>query len=263
MVQRLWGYTPRMRVSETDPRPMLAATISPLVSARECDGTREALEWASACGFRGVQLSATDPETRPRELSQSARRDLLATLQRLELVCSGIDLFLPVTHLSDPAHISRAFDAIAAAIELCALLGRVPLTLPIASPDETPLRAEIAAAASHAGVAILVGSPAGVSPPFAISVDCAAVLAAADDPSMLVARLGRALGGVRVVDLLRSGLRGPIGEPRESRLDILGLQASLDAAAFTGLPVADARQWGSPRAGLEATLARWSGSVRL
>lgn len=256
-----------MRVSETDPRPLLAATISPLVSAREFGGTREALEWASAVGFRGIQFSASDPETRPRGLSQSARRDLQATLQRLELMCSGIDLFLPVAHLSDPAHMSRAFDAILSAIELCAVLGRVPLTLPIASPDETPLRAEIAAVASHAGVSILVGSPpagqaSGVSPPFAVSVDCASVLAAAGDPAMLLARLGRDLGGVRLVDLLRSGLRGPIGEPRESRLDIIGVQAALDAAAFTGLLVADARQWASPRAGLEATLERWSGSVR-
>ena len=73
----------------------------------------------------------------------------------------------------------------------------------------------------------------------------------------MVATLGNRLGGVRVVDLLRSGMRGPIHEPRESRLDAMALRAVLDVASFRGIPVMDARQWPDPRAGLARSIERW------
>jgi len=40
-------------------------------------------------GFRAVQFSALTPDLRPRELDQSARRDVLATLRRNELQLGG------------------------------------------------------------------------------------------------------------------------------------------------------------------------------
>jgi len=254
-----------------DERPALAATIAPLVAARECADTREALAWASAAGYRGVQLSATEPELRPRELSQSARRDLAATMTRLELVCSGIDFFLPPSHLVDPAHVSRALEAIEAALELAAFLGRAPVTIPLGPGEECEIRHAIAASASRLGVEVLLPvvraeEADGLARPFAASVDGASVLGAGGRPEDLVASLGGAggrgvLGGVRVVDLWRSGLRGPILEPRESRLEALALRIALETSAFRGLPVVDARQWQQPRRGLEAVLERWAALI--
>jgi hypothetical protein len=100
-----------------------------------------------------------------------------------------------------------------------------------------------------------------IEPPFAAFVDCAAVLAAQSSPEALVSSLGERLGAVRVVDLLRSGLRGPILEPRESRLDALSLRLAIDLspAARTGRPIAvvDARQWVDVRGGIERSILRW------
>ena len=56
-------------------------------------------------------------------------------------------------------------------------------------------------------------------------------------------------------------MRAPILEPRDSRLDAMGLRIALDASGFADPPVVDARQWTHPRKGLEATLARW-GALR-
>jgi hypothetical protein len=65
-----------------------------------------------------------------------------------------------------------------------------------------------------------------------------------------------------VVDQLRSGLRGPILEPGEARLDVLALRMAIEVAAasagFRGIPVLDARQWPEPRAGIAASRARWA-----
>ena len=243
---------------------MLAATISPLVLSRDFADVREALAWVSRSGYRGVQLSAAEPGMRPRDLSASARRDFAATLARHELVCSGIDLFLPASHLTDPQHATRAFDAIEAALEFAALLGRAPLTLPLGPREECELRAPIGAVAERLGVRVLLptveaAEVAALAEPFAASVDCASVLAAGARPEELVARCGAHLGGVRIVDLWRSGLRGPIGEPRESRLDALALRIAVETAGFRGLSLMDARQWLQPRQGLEQALERWNG----
>lgn len=256
-----------MPASHIDPRPALAATISPLVSSRTCPDTRAALEWLGAAGYRGVQLSATDPETRPRELSMSARRDLAATMARLELTCSGIDLFIPPSHFADAAHMARAFEAAEAAIEFAAMLGRVPVTVPLGPRDSGEILSAITAVATRHGVDVLLPVVDStelemLSPPCAASIDCAAVLAAGGDPSAVVFKAQSRLGGVRLVDLGRTGLRAPILEPRESRLDALALRIALDTVAFTRSPVVDARQWTDPGQGLAAALARWSALAR-
>jgi len=252
-----------MPVSHSDPRPALAATISPLVSSRACADTRAAIEWLGQAGYRGVQLSATDPETRPRELSQSARRDLAATIARHELDCSGIDLFIPAAHFSDAAHVGRALDAAEAAIEFAAMLGRVPVTVPLPPTSPPDVRAALAEGAGRHGVELLIpvvseAELVEITPPSLASIDCAAALSVSADPSLLALKSRSLLGGVRLVDLTRSGLRAPILEPRESRLDALALRVALETAGFRRAPVVDARQWTDPRQGLAASLSRWS-----
>jgi hypothetical protein len=254
-----------MPAGTTDPRPAIAATISPLVSSGAFVDVRAALERLSQLGYRGAQLSASDPATRPRDLGASARRDLAAALARAELACSGVDLFIPPAHFTDAAFVARAVDASVAAIGLAADLGRAPLVLPLPTDASADVRAALEAEASRRGVAVVVpldgASPDEASfadhPPYVRGVDCAAVLAAGGRPEAVVAALGGRLGGVRLVDLLRSGLRGPILEPRASRLDALALRIALEVAGFRGLPVVDARQWGDPAEGIAASIARW------
>jgi hypothetical protein len=60
-----------------------------------------------------------------------------------------------------------------------------------------------------------------------------------------------------VVDLLRSGLRGPIGEQGGSRLDAMAYRLALEMAGFSGLPVIDCRQWQSPQQGVRWCASRW------
>lgn len=269
---------PRRPTVALDTRPNLAVTIHPLSTADEPLAVREAIGWVAGLGYRGVQLNAADPATRPRDLGPSARRDLAATLARHELACAGIDLFIPPAHFHDATQQSRAFDAVIAAIGLGADLGRAPITAPLPDDLSTGIRQAIASEAERLGVQVLIApklDPAGVvspsrptetkhasiDPPFAAFVDCAAVLAAQASPEALVASLGDQLGAVRVVDLLRSGLRGPILEPRESRLDALSLRLAIDLSpgARRGRPIAvvDARQWADIRGGIERSILRW------
>ena len=73
----------------------------------------------------------------------------------------------------------------------------------------------------------------------------------------VILSLGSALGAVRVVDLQRSGMRGPIGQKGKARLDVAALRVALDVAGFHGLPVVDARQWLAPADGLARSVACW------
>ena len=226
-----------------------------------------AIAWASARGFRGVQLSATQPGMRPRDLGGSARRDLRATLARNEVVASGIDVLVPAAHLVDPQHSERAVEAICAACELAAELGRVPVVVQLPEPSadaaESARRsaaiAMIAAAADRVDVSVadLAGAGDAPWPPVGIAVDPAAMLAAGGDPATAASRAGSRLVAARVVDQLRTGLRGPIGVRGESRLDPLVYRIALDTAGFRGLPVVDCRQWTEPHAGAAQCLAAW------
>lgn len=263
-------------ITPTDGRPMLSATLSPLLRGEGAHPIREALAFLSRLGYRGVQLAATDPETRPRDLSPSARRDLAAALARCELACSGVDLFIPAEHFSDDAFASRAFDAARESIGLAADLGRAAVVLP--ALDGAPaVRDALMAEALHRGVrlAIPASGPGGggasgaiaatpaaparavFAEPLAACVDCAASLAAGERPDAVILSLGSALGAVRVVDLQRSGMRGPIGQKGEARLDVAALRVALDVAGFHGLPVVDARQWLAPADGLARSVACW------
>lgn len=251
-----------------DPRPNLSATIAPLAAASEPLGVREALRWLSALGYRAAQLSATDPATRPRDLDQSARRDLAATLARHELACSGLDLFIPPAHFTAPEHAARAFDAAVLAIGLAADLGRVPVVLPLEADAPSDLVSALATEASRHGVRLLVPLSGGAdadapafaaAPPFARLLDCAAALGAGAAPQTLAAGLGSQVGGIRLVDLWRSGMRGPICEPRESRLDALALRIALELGPSGVTPVVDARQWTDVREGIKSSIARWRG----
>ncbi len=237
----------------------LAPTLAPLG-----ESPRPALDALVEHGFRHVQLSAMLPGLRPRELSDSGRRDLAATLRRKSLAVSGIDLWIPPEHFVDPAQVDRAVAAVRETVELAAVLGRCPVSLTLPSPgkEETDFGGVVESLADHAmrhGVdladhAVEVSSLHDLG----IGIDPAASLGHGQDPERQVTAHAARLISARLCDLLRSGLRGPVGDGQEARLDVLAYRVALTTAAYSRPVVVDARQWPDPLGGLEQTREVWS-----
>jgi sugar phosphate isomerase/epimerase len=249
--------------------PPLAATFAPLLTGNDGDQMRAAMDRIAELGFRFVQLSATHPGLRPRDLDHSARRDLLATFRRRELTISGLDVWIPPRHFLEPEHSDRAVTALHQAIELAADLGRctVSFTLPYASPasdehgDALKLLAEaVSAQADRYGVcvadhAVPIVSREGTL--IELGIDPAAWIGQGDDPVKAVLTNGTRLASARLCDLLTSGLRGPIGDPQERQLDVQGYKVALSVAGYVQPLIVDTRSWRDGWQGLEQTKRVW------
>ncbi len=83
---------------------------------------RGLIEWIASRGLRYVQVDATMAGIRPREIGRSARRDMASLIKRVGLSLSGIDLWIPPSHLVDTTNQQRAIDAVSGACELAAEL---------------------------------------------------------------------------------------------------------------------------------------------
>ncbi|QOJ01254.1 MAG: hypothetical protein HRU70_12460 [Phycisphaeraceae bacterium] len=241
------------------PALALAGLTFPDEAARPA-GTRALIEWAAArppaARPRAVQLDATSPDTRPRDLDRSARRDLAAVLRRHGLGFAGLDLWIPPGHFVEPAHADRALAAALAAISLAGDLatlagdprGRVVcVELPAnGSVEGEPMKATLAAvraaiadAAARADVAVADFSR-GFDPPvgpLTAGIDPAGLLLAGLDPAMHAARLTITPAAARLADADAS-VRRPLGL---GRLDPAAYLACLHARGFTGYPVIDLR----------------------
>ncbi len=270
-----------------DPRPFVAATIGPLIEAARQD-PRAALAAIARIGCPCVQWSVTTPSLRPRELDGTARRGIVSELRRLELRCTGVDAWIPPGHLLDRATIDRAIGAIEQAIQLASDLavgrdGARDRAMPVVSvllPTEKEVGdggtrvdppsksaselaeaiAVLRAKADRAGVAL---ADHALPPRAALSVgiDPAAVLAVGGDPAAQIVAAGARLATARLVDCFRSGLRGPVLEPGESRLDLEGYLVALSIVGYDGPLVVDARQWRDPLGGLQLTIDRLTGGT--
>ncbi len=250
--------------------PPLAGTIAPLSGE-----VIESLRALSQMGYRAVQLSATQVGTRPRDLDVSGRKDLMVQMRKLGLICAGLDLWIPSSHFADPAFIDRAIHAVEQSVSLAAALGRCSVS--IALPEQSDqnanqlrdVRQALQASAEHEGIWLadhgldaVTGKWRCESSSFlGVAIDPPALMAAGHDVPAAVTRLGGSIVIARIVDLLRSGMRGPPNEPNNSRLDFGAYAAALASLPLRTSPVADARQWTDPRAGLRATLERWTGDV--
>jgi sugar phosphate isomerase/epimerase len=236
---------------------LLDKTLAPTLAALP-EPPRRALDRLQASGYRAVQLSATQPGLRPRELDRSARRDLAATLRRRELAVAGIDAWLPAEHLRDAAHVDRAAAAVLAAIDLAGDLGGCPLSLSLADDiDGAVLDALVVRAADRA---VALANHAVPPPPLAgvaLGIDPAAWLADGGDPVARVVAAGAQVASARLVDLRATGLRGPIGAGADARLDVVAYRAALDVAGYRRPVVVDMRQWSDAWAGLEQTRGVW------
>ncbi|MCH2133293.1 MAG: hypothetical protein MK116_06045 [Phycisphaerales bacterium] len=211
-------------------------------------------------GWRAVQLSAAMPGTRPRDLNASARRDLAAMLRRMELVASGLDLWIPREHFLDSSTVERAVDAIAAGCELAHDLSidSLSVQLPEAEVLDPAAGEAILAAAAHRGV-MLADHRVCSGPPesTAAGLDPAACLSMDRDPVEDVIMLGSSLVSPRLSDLLTTGLRGPVGAP-EGRLDLAAYRAAVVTIARERPVVLDLRQLESPWNAMQIGRQAWA-----
>lgn len=241
--------------------------LAPLLSAMP-DETRRAINRAAEMEFRFVQLSATQAGMRPRELDQSARRDLLAVLRRHELSLAGLDLWIPVEHFRDEAQISRAVDATVDAIVLASDLGHVPVSMNLpkseeAGSDVLAALDAISNAALQNGITIAnhaTPTQTDIERGFGVGIDPAAHLAQGLDPAAAIVSPGSHVVSARLCDLNASGIRCSIGEAG-GRLDIAGYAIALSVAGYQRPVVIDARQWIHPWYGVQRTADAWAMSM--
>lgn len=218
---------------------------------------RAAINRLADARFRSIQLSATAPGLRPRELGASGRRDLAALLRRRELLLAGLDCWVPVEHLDDSAHLDRAVAAILAAIHLAADLGALGMSVDLGKAP-ADVRQMIAAKGEYHGIRVADHVVGDVSPePLGYGLDPAAWLAAGEDPLQGIGRAGGRLVAARLVDLDRRGFRGPPGMPG-GQLDVPAYRASLGIAGYRAPVVLDARGWPEVGRCLAAARVAWS-----
>ena len=213
--------------------------------------------------YLAVQFSAVMPGTRPGELDQSARRDVLATLRRNELMLAGFDLWIPARHFFEPEHVDRAVSSTLATIELASDLGRCPvsMTLPALEADaasETEVMAALGVHAERFGVTLVDHAlPVADRSSIGVGFDPTAWLARGDDPVSGLLANAELLTSARLCDLLTTGLRGPIGDSHEGQLDVAAYAATLSVIGYERPVVVDARQWHDPWGGLVQTSNTW------
>jgi sugar phosphate isomerase/epimerase len=225
--------------------PVLSLSLAGLAAAELRDDPRAAIQWAAGLGYRSVQLDAAAAGVRPRELDRSGRRDLAASLRRLELGFSGLDLWIPPAHFVDPAQADRALGAAAAALELAADLSRLVggdgAVVSIALPEKSPaaLAGSLASQADRVGARIADHQwPARAGDgPVGVGIDAATLLAAGADPAAEVSRLARAPASARLSDFAPGG-RVAVGE---GRLDVLAYRVALATKGYGRPLVVDLR----------------------
>ncbi|MCI0675246.1 MAG: hypothetical protein L0Y42_05645 [Phycisphaerales bacterium] len=243
--------------------PPLAPTLAPLL-----DGDtppRAAFDRLRLMEFRSVQLSATHPGLRPRELDKSARRDLLATLRRNDLDPSGIDLWIPSADFDDAKKADRALSAVLNAIELAVDMragsGGQPLTISLLLPTNPNAAQSIVDHAQHYGVRLADHSiPALQRDGVGVGIDPVAWLLEGTKPDEAVTAASSRLLSARLSDVLPTGMRGPLSDraPGVGKLDALAYKVALSVSGYRRAVVADARQWLDPWRGIESTRDVWS-----
>lgn len=170
---------------------------------------RAALTWIAAQRARHAALDTTDPALRPRNLDRPARRELAATLGRLELACGGVDLPIPAEHFESPGTVDRAVAAVLGAVGLLSELRSLgaasaePIVcVAIGAGAGGDVLGALEDGAGREGVTI--ASLMGDRP--AAAVDLAALARSGVDASRRIAELGGSLGCIRIDRFDRSTL---------------------------------------------------------
>lgn len=229
------------------------------------DRPRAALDRLASLAFRAVQLSASQPGLRPRELDRSGRRDLLGRLKRVEMVPAGLDLWIPEAHLRDPARVDRAVGALQAAVELAADLGRITLSLLLPTRDETsdaiaPILQAVIEKSLRFGVPLADCTvPPSDRADVGVGIDPVIWLSNGRDPVDAVATLADRIFSARLGDLSASGDRKPVGavNGEQGRLDLGAYRSTLLGHGYAGPIVVDLRSNNDPWQELEQSVYAW------
>lgn len=232
------------------------------------DEPRRAMDRLRELRFRFVQLSASQPGLKPRELDNSARRDLVSTLRRREIEIAGVDLWIRPEHFSDVAHVDRAVNAALDAVTFAADLGRVPLSLTLPSDTEAQnapadeAAAAVIAACERFGVPLADHAvPLSERPRhdlLGVGIDPVAWLASSGgiDPAQIASSVPQSILSARLSDLSRTGSRQPPDLPG-GRLNLQEYRIALSAAGYSHPVILDARQWNNPWQALESARDAW------
>lgn len=190
-----------------------------------------------SAGGRHLTLDVTANGFRPRELDRSARRDLVATFNRDEVLLSGLDCLVPAEHLRDREKLDRAVAAISAAIELAAdmRVRRVACRLP-SEPDPQAVELLRAAAERQGVVLAAYGPPAGLA---------VGAIPRTDDPGTLASELAGA-------EAVRWGW--PVGVGGADAATLVPMLATLNFAGEVDLDLTGA---GDPQREIDRAFDAW------
>lgn len=241
----------------------LALSLAGFDARDERFALRDMASWAGRAGFRALGVDAAGRLTRPRDLSRSARRDIAAVLRSSELVCSGVDLWIPAAHFVDSARIDHALSALVGAVGLAADLaeltgeGRAVMNTSIPEDADGGVVAALAESATARGVRIAdhhwrtewLETPGyDEASPIQMGLDPAAIILKGDKPHKAVSKLGGRAASIRLTDMTEMGRTGA----GDGAIDPMRFSVAAMTCGYDGWITADVR--GVPGDG-EALLA--------
>lgn len=204
---------------------------------------RASIDAIASLGVRGIALDATTPGLRPRELSRSARRDIASILRRHQLELTGLDLWIPPDHFTDPSESERAIDATIQALEMASELvplvgGRSRPVVSVVLPEDLPqsTRETLASVATHHGSTLanhaIMNEDTVPVAGIGIGIDPVFYLTDGQSPAKAITRAGTNLASARLCDTNAMG-RCPIG----------GSGAKLDLTGYAGALIVSGEEW--------------------
>lgn len=244
-----------------DTLPIHDWVLSPTIASLEV-APRAAIDRLRRQGWRGVQLDARSGGTAPRDLGESARRDLLSLLRRGNQLLTGLDCWIPDHAWKSSQTVHQAIDVMRSAIDLAADLGRCPVStiLPAAGDVEGDVFEAVFSHASSRGVRIAdhrVDVPS-VDASHGVGIDPAAYLSAGSDPIRAVAMMEDRLACVRLTDLDEAGHRMLPGIDARGRLDLVAYKVAIVLRGWAGGVVVDLRRLPEPASALSGVWAAWN-----
>ena len=182
----------------------------------------------------------------------------------MELSISGIDLWIPLRDFVDPAQSDRAVEALRLTIELAEEMGGVPVSTILPDAEDASAVVEtVAETADLRGVRIADLALDHLDDSIGVGVDPALALSHDRDPTKLVLDAGANLVSARLCDMTHSGVRGPIGESHDGRLDVLSYRVALMTVGQSTAIVIDPRQWVDPWRGIDQSIAVWRSATTI
>jgi len=227
---------------------------------------RAAIDLVASQAARGIAIDAMISGMRPRELTRSARRDIAASLRRRELEFTGLDLWIPQDHFTDPINAQRAIEATQQAcemsVEIASLVGSrskpiVSIVLPIDLGEIE--RIAIGAHAQRVGATIadhqvIDHESFTPTPGVGIGIDPTMILMTGNSAGKAITQAGSQLVAARLSDSSAMG-RCVVGAPG-SQLDLKGYAGALIVASQDWVTL-DLRQLPEPIEAIARSRQAW------